>query len=91
MKAALANNATSQAAGGGSTVTFTVAGHRYEGTINAQNQVDRVRTWIDNSILGDTLVETVFTDTGTSAVYSSLPASRAARAATRCSTSRWPT
>lgn len=31
-------------AGGGLTVTFTAADHRYEGTINAQNQVERVRT-----------------------------------------------
>lgn len=62
VKAALANNATVQPAGGGSSVTFTAAGHRYEGTINAQNQVERVRTWIDNSILGDTLVETVFSE-----------------------------
>ena len=62
VKAAVTNNATAQPAGGGSTVTFTAAGHRYEGTINAQNQVERVRTWIDNSILGDTLVETVFTE-----------------------------
>jgi glyoxylase-like metal-dependent hydrolase (beta-lactamase superfamily II) len=62
VKAAMANNATPQPAGGGSTVTFTAAGHRYEGTINAQNQVERVRTWIDNSILGDTLVETVFSE-----------------------------
>ncbi len=62
VKAAVANGATTVAAGGGSTVTFTAANHRYEGTINAQNQVERVRTWIDNSILGDTLVETVFSE-----------------------------
>ena len=91
VKAAVTNNATAQPAGSGSTVTFTAAGHRYEGTLNAQNQVERVRTWIDNSILGDTIVETVFSDTGTSAVSSSRPASRAARAATRYSSSRWRT
>jgi glyoxylase-like metal-dependent hydrolase (beta-lactamase superfamily II) len=43
-------------------VTFTVAGHRYAGTINAQNQVERVQTWIDNTVLGDTLVETVYSE-----------------------------
>ncbi len=58
LRAAAANNATSQPAGGGSEVSFTVGGkHRYVGTINAQNQVERVQTWIDNPILGDTPVE----------------------------------
>jgi glyoxylase-like metal-dependent hydrolase (beta-lactamase superfamily II) len=60
--AAMANRAASQPAGAGSDVTFTAGGHRYEGTINAQNQVERVRTWIDNTVLGDTLVETTFSD-----------------------------
>ncbi len=62
VKAALSNNATSQPAGTGSEVTFTAGGHRYEGVINAENQVERVRTWIDNTVLGDTLVETVYSD-----------------------------
>ena len=63
LKAALANNATSQPANGGSEVSFTVGGkNRYVGTINAQNQVERIQTWIDNPILGDTLVETVYSD-----------------------------
>ncbi len=63
VKAALANNATVSPAGGGSEVTFTVGGkYRYVGKINAQNQVERVRTWIDNTVLGDTPVETVFSD-----------------------------
>ena len=63
VKAALANDATSAPAGGGSEVRFTVGGkYRYEGTINAQNQVERVRTWIDNPVLGDTVVETAFSD-----------------------------
>jgi glyoxylase-like metal-dependent hydrolase (beta-lactamase superfamily II) len=62
VKAALANNATSQPAGDGSEVTFTAGKNKYVGTINAQNQVDKIRTWIDNPILGDTLVETTFSD-----------------------------
>ncbi len=63
LKAAAANNATSQPAGTGSELSFTMAGnHRYEGTINAQNQVERVRTWIDNPILGDTPVEIAYSD-----------------------------
>ena len=58
LKAALANNATSQAAGSGSEVTFTAGNHKYVGTINGQNQVEKIQTWINNPILGDTLVET---------------------------------
>ena len=58
LKAAAANNATSQPAAGGTEVSFTIGGRqRYVGTINARNQVERVQTWIDNPILGDTPVE----------------------------------
>ncbi|OFW17860.1 MAG: MBL fold metallo-hydrolase [Acidobacteria bacterium RIFCSPLOWO2_02_FULL_65_29] len=63
LKAALANSATSQPSNEGSDVSFTVGGkNRYVGTINLQNQVARVQTWIDNPILGDTLVQTDFSD-----------------------------
>lgn len=62
LKAALANNAASQPAGSGSDVTFTAGNHKYVGTINGQNQVEKVQTWINNPILGDTLVETTFSD-----------------------------
>ena len=63
LKAAAANNATSQPADGGSEVSFTVGGkHQYVGRINAQNQVERVQTWIDNTVLGDTPVEVTYSD-----------------------------
>lgn len=62
LKAALANNATSQPSGTGSEVTFTAGGDKYVGTINAQNQVEKVQTWINTPVLGDTLVETTFSD-----------------------------
>ena len=63
LKAARANSATSEPANGGSTVSFTVGGKdKYVGTINAQNQVEKVQTWIDNPVLGDTLVETTYSD-----------------------------
>src|SRR5438094_4769541 len=62
LKAALANNATSQPAGAGSEITFTAGKNKYVGTLNAQNQVEKIRTWIDNPVLGDTLVETTFAD-----------------------------
>jgi glyoxylase-like metal-dependent hydrolase (beta-lactamase superfamily II) len=62
LRAAAANSATVSPAAGGSEVSFTVGTHRYVGTINAQNQVERVQTWIDNPILGDTPVEFRYSD-----------------------------
>ena len=48
---------------GGIEVSFTLGDkYRYTGIVNASNQVTQVSTWIDNPILGDTLVETKFTD-----------------------------
>jgi len=58
VKGAMANNATTR----GNTVSFTVGGkYRFEGTINGQGQVEKVRTWIDQPIVGDMLVETTYT------------------------------
>ncbi len=63
LKAARANNATSTPAAGGSEVSFTVGGkYKYVGTINAQSQVEKVQTWIDNQVLGDTPVEIAYSD-----------------------------
>ena len=63
LKAAAANNATSQRSNDGSEITFTMAGnHKYVGRINAQNQVERVQSWINNPVLGDTLVEVAYSD-----------------------------
>jgi glyoxylase-like metal-dependent hydrolase (beta-lactamase superfamily II) len=64
LKAAAANNATSQQTEGGSEVSFTTDGgkHKYVGRINAQNQVERIQTSIDNPVLGDTPVVITYTD-----------------------------
>jgi glyoxylase-like metal-dependent hydrolase (beta-lactamase superfamily II) len=63
LRAALANNATTQPAKDGIEVSFTVGGrYRYVGNINAANQVERVQTWIATPVLGDTLVETKYSD-----------------------------
>ena len=63
LKAAAANNATSQTANDASEISFTIAGkHRYVGRINGQKQVERVQTWIDNPVLGDTPVEITYSD-----------------------------
>jgi glyoxylase-like metal-dependent hydrolase (beta-lactamase superfamily II) len=62
LRAAAANNATTTPANGGTEVTFTAGGHRYLGHINAQSQLVHVQTWIDNTVLGDTLVDTTFSE-----------------------------
>ncbi|PYR79381.1 MAG: MBL fold metallo-hydrolase [Acidobacteria bacterium] len=57
VKGAMANNATTK----GSTVSFTAGGkYKVEGTINKQGQVEKVRTWFDQPIVGDMLVETTY-------------------------------
>jgi hypothetical protein len=43
-------------------VTIHAGKNKYVGSINAQNQVEKVQTWINNPVLGDTLVETTFSD-----------------------------
>jgi glyoxylase-like metal-dependent hydrolase (beta-lactamase superfamily II) len=63
LKAAQANNATTKPVDGGIEASFSIGGkYRYVGIINAINQVTQVSTWIDNPVLGDTLVETKFSD-----------------------------
>jgi glyoxylase-like metal-dependent hydrolase (beta-lactamase superfamily II) len=61
VKAAMANNATTRSAKGGTEVSFTVGGkYKMIGTINAQGQVEKVQTWIDHPIVGDMPVETTY-------------------------------
>ncbi|PWT84229.1 MAG: MBL fold metallo-hydrolase [Blastocatellia bacterium] len=63
VKAAMANNATTKKGKDGTEVSFMVGGkYKMTGIINAQNQVDRVQTWIDQPIVGDMLVETIYSD-----------------------------
>ncbi|MDD1621271.1 MAG: MBL fold metallo-hydrolase [Methylococcaceae bacterium] len=63
LKAAIANKAHSKSVDGGTEVTFRLGDkYNYIGTINANNQLERVQTWIDNPVLGDTLVETKYSD-----------------------------
>jgi glyoxylase-like metal-dependent hydrolase (beta-lactamase superfamily II) len=63
VKAAMANNATMTASGTSTDVAFTVGGkYKMEGTINAEGQVEKVRTWIDHPIVGDMLIETTYSD-----------------------------
>jgi len=62
LKAAAANNATSRPVNNGSEVSFAIGKNHYVGTINKKNQVERVQTWIDNPVLGDTSIEYTYSD-----------------------------
>lgn len=67
LKAALANNATAvtrQEYGGRVTVvSFTAMGkYRVNGTINPQNEVQRVQTWVPSPVAGDLYVENVYSN-----------------------------
>lgn len=64
LHAALLNNAsTEHAADGSQSVSFALNGkYKFVGHLNAQHQLDKVQTWIDNPVLGDTLVETSYSD-----------------------------
>ena len=62
LRAAVANHATSRSVKGGTEVTFTDGTHKFVGTINRRNQVERILTWIDSPVLGDMLCEARFTD-----------------------------
>lgn len=63
LKAALAHQAQSREIEGGSEVSFSLDGkHRFVGRLNDKHQLVKVQTWIDNPLLGDTLIETAYTD-----------------------------
>lgn len=62
LKAAEANHAVSKKVKAGLEVSFTADKHKYVGIINDKNQVTNVKTWIDNPVLGDTLLEYSYSD-----------------------------
>jgi glyoxylase-like metal-dependent hydrolase (beta-lactamase superfamily II) len=61
LKAAEANSATSRPVNNGSEISFAIGKNHYVGTINKNNQVEKIKTWIDNPVLGDTLIEYTYT------------------------------
>jgi glyoxylase-like metal-dependent hydrolase (beta-lactamase superfamily II) len=63
VKAAIQHHAEQRDVDGGTEVTFTIGGkYRYVGFLNGKHQLEKVQTWIDNPVLGDTLVETRYSD-----------------------------
>jgi glyoxylase-like metal-dependent hydrolase (beta-lactamase superfamily II) len=62
LRAAAANHATSApTTDGGTEVTFMAGKHKYVGKINAQNEVQKIYTWIANPVVGDALCQAAFT------------------------------
>jgi glyoxylase-like metal-dependent hydrolase (beta-lactamase superfamily II) len=62
LKAAAANKATLGNAGGRRTLTFQALGkYTVTGTLNDQNLVEKIETRVDNTMLGDMLVEALYT------------------------------
>jgi sugar lactone lactonase YvrE len=63
IKAALTNHAQVDRKAGISRVSFVTQGkYHFEGELNTAGEVTWVRTWIDNPVLGDTVLETRFAD-----------------------------
>jgi len=60
LKAAMENNATAKKGMMGTVISFKSGKFAVNGTIDAQNMVTRTETWIPNPVLGDMLVETIF-------------------------------
>ncbi len=62
LKAALANKAESKPAGDGVEVSFSIGKNRYVGLIGPDNRVGSIKTWVDTPVLGDTPIETSFSE-----------------------------
>jgi hypothetical protein len=59
VKAAIANHAKQTRVEGGTEVSFAISGkYKMTGMINSRGEVERVRTWVGQSIVGDMLIET---------------------------------
>jgi hypothetical protein len=62
IKAANANSAQIESTQDGTVVSFTIAGKYKMIGIIRQNQVEKVQTWIEQSLVGDMLIETQYGD-----------------------------
>ena len=57
LKAAQTNHAVTHKKGNSTVVEFSLEKYKYQGIINSKGELEHVKTWIDNPILGDTTVE----------------------------------
>ena len=60
LKAAMQNHATAKQENGTTMVSFKLDIFKVSGTIDSQNLVSKVDTWIPNAVLGDMMVETTY-------------------------------
>ena len=60
LKAAMENNATAKKGKMGTVVSFKTGKFTVNGTLNEDGYVSRTETWIPNPVLGDMLVETIY-------------------------------
>ena len=75
--------------GGRARVAFTTSdGVKLAGTLNAENLPERIETWLDSPVIGDTLFDAVFEDYREFNGIRFLHGSCKAKAAIRCSTLR---
>ncbi len=62
IKLALANKAPFRETRRGGDTTFSVGNQKFYGRFNTQGDLELVQTWIDNPVLGDTVIQTTFAD-----------------------------
>jgi glyoxylase-like metal-dependent hydrolase (beta-lactamase superfamily II) len=63
LKAALVNHADSESVDNGTKISFSLGDkYRFIGIINDDNQLVQVKTCIDNPVLGDTVIESQYSD-----------------------------
>jgi len=61
LKAAMESNATAKKGKNGTEISFTAMGkYKVTGTIDKQNMVAKVDTWMPNPVVGDMLIETTY-------------------------------
>jgi glyoxylase-like metal-dependent hydrolase (beta-lactamase superfamily II) len=60
VKAALENNATAVKGALGTEITFEMGKYKVSGTIDSRNFVTKTDTWVPTPVLGDTLIETLY-------------------------------
>jgi glyoxylase-like metal-dependent hydrolase (beta-lactamase superfamily II) len=62
IKGAMENNATAKNGKGGTDVSFMSGKYKVVGTINSQGMVTKVSTWLPSPVMGDMLVESIYSD-----------------------------
>ena len=62
LKGAVDNKATTRKVGQNTEATFTVNNRKFVGIVNSRGEVEKVTTWVDDPVLGDMPVESVYSN-----------------------------